>query len=119
MYGYSFSENIKEKESYLYTLAECEKLYKQKKSFVTWVEQGDLIGYTGTSGLIWGELKYSEEKLDHIEPFKTWDEVHLHFEEVGRDEKTFLKKEHRDPYGIYKSAKHYKKADSLKKTLFI
>ena len=118
-YGYNFSEKLNEKESYLYTLKECEKLHKQKSPFVTWVEQGDLIGYTGSSGLIWGELKYSEEKLNSIKPFETWDEIHLHFEEAVRDEKTFFKKEQRDPYGIYKSAKHYKKIDSLKETLFI
>ena len=113
------TEKLNEKESYLYTLKECEKLHKQKSPFVTWVEQGDLIGYTGSSGLIWGELKYSEEKLNIIKPFETWDEVHLHYEEAARDEKTFLKKEQRDPYSIYKSAKHYKKIDSLNANLFI
>ena len=54
-----------------------------------------------------------------MEPFKTWDEIHLHYEEAARDEKTFLKKEQRDPYGIYKSVKHYKEIDCLKETLFI
>ena len=117
-YGYNFSENIEEKESYLYTLKECETLFKQKNKYVTWINQGDLIGYTGTSGLIWGELKYCEEKVKNIKPFKTWDEVHLHFEEAVRDEKTFFKKEQRDPYGIYKSVKHYENVESLKDTLF-
>lgn len=118
-YGYNFSKKVEEKESYLYTLKECVHLFKQKNKYVTWVNQGDLIGYTGTSGLIWGELKYSEKRLDYIEPFETWDEVHLHFEEATRDKETLFKKEQRDPYDVYKSAKHYKKFDSVRKSLFI
>ncbi len=117
-YGYNFSKDLKKKESYLYTLSDCEILHKQRDKHIKWVERGDLIGYTGASALIWGDLKYSEEKVDKIEPFETWDEVHLHYEEAARDNLTLFKKEQRDPYDIYKSFKHYTKRNSSQ-TLFI
>ncbi len=118
-YGYNFSEDLNKKESYLYTLSECERLYKQKNDYVTWVKQGDLIGYTGSSALIFGQLEYSEKKVEKIEPFEIWDEIHLHFEEASRDKETLLKKQQRDPYNIYKSVKHYKNLQSFNKILFL
>jgi hypothetical protein len=118
-HGFNFSENLRERESYLYNISECEKLFKQENKYVTWVEQGDLIGHVGSSGLISGDLKYSEDTCKNISFFKAWDEIHLHFNEAGRDEKSGLKKESRDPYDIYKSAKWYKDVKNLKKTLFL
>jgi hypothetical protein len=93
---------------------------KKDNPYVKWVEQGELIGYTGSSGLIWGDLQYNEDEVGSkkIPHFKTWDEIHLHFEEAFRDLKTGLKKDKRDPYDIYKSAKWYGNLDSMKKTLF-
>jgi hypothetical protein len=108
LYGFSFSDDIKKKESYLYTPQELKKLHKQGNKYVKWVEQGDIIGYTGTSGLIHGKLKYWENlKRPNVRKFETWNEPHLHFEEASRDVKTGRKKLHRDPYGIYLSKTHY------------
>jgi len=108
LYGFSFSDDIKKKESYLYTPKELRELESQGSKYVKWVEQGDLIGYTGYSGLIHGRLKYWENRRrPNLRKFSTWDEVHLHFEEASRDPKTGKKKLQRDPYGVYLSKMHY------------
>ena len=117
LYGYSFKKNIKKKELYTYPLKDIKRMYRGGNRYIKWVEQGDLIGYTGSSAIIWGDLKYRENsKRPNVKQFDTWDDIHLHFEEATRDTKTFIKKEQRDPYGIYLSKNHYKKIRS--KTLF-
>ena len=108
LYGFSFSEDINKKESYLYTPKELKNLLSQGDKYVKWVEQGDIIGYTGASGIIHGRLKYWENKRKpNMRKFETWDEAHLHFEEASRDWKTGKKILHRDPYSIYLSKEHY------------
>ncbi len=126
-YGYNFGKNKQKKqikESYIYTLKELEEISREsnnnkEKKFITWVEQGQLIGYTGTSGIIHGKLHYQEGVADcDFKPYPIWDEVHLHFEESARDEKTHFKHAQRDPFGIYKSAKWYKDISTDEETLF-
>jgi hypothetical protein len=120
LYGYSFSDDINKKESYLYTPKELRELHEQGSKYVKWVKQGELIGYTGTSGLIHGRLKYWENrKRPSIRKYRTWDETHLHFEEATRDWDTGEKILHRDPYGIYLSKEHYQnlRFDTLFKDL--
>ncbi len=110
LYGFSFSDDINKKESCLYTPQELKNLHKEGSKYVKWVEKGDIIGYTGTSGLIYGRLKYRENRRKpNIRKFATWDENHLHFEEAARDIKTGKKILHRDPYDIYLSKEHYNK----------
>jgi hypothetical protein len=108
LYGFSFSDDINKKESYLYTPKQLKELHEKGDRYVKWVKQGDLIGYTGTSALIHGRLKYLENRRrPNMRKFKTWDETHLHFEEASRDWKTGKKILPRDPYGIYLSKEHY------------
>jgi hypothetical protein len=108
LYGFSFSDDITKKESYLYTPKELKRLHKEGNKYIKWVNQGDIIGYTGTSGLIYGRLRYSENRSrPNVRKFSTWDESHLHFEEAGRDIKTGKKILNRDPYDIYLSREHY------------
>ncbi len=109
LYGFSFSDDINKKESCLYTPQELKKLHESGSKYVKWVEQGDIIGYTGTSGLIHGRLRYRENRRKpSVRKFQTWDENHLHFEEASRDVKTGKKILHRDPYDIYLSKEHYR-----------
>ncbi len=119
-YGYNFSKEIDKKESYLYTPSQLKQRYEASKKDVTWVEQGELIGYIGVSALIWGELKYDEaDKHPNLHEFEAWDpDVHLHFEEAIRDTKTGLKHSQRDPYGIYLSVKHYQDRNNYEDLLF-
>jgi hypothetical protein len=120
LYGFSFSEDINKKELYLYTPKELKELHEKKSKYVKWVEQGELIGYTGLSGVIHGRLKYWENrKRPNIRKFGSWDEPHLHFEEATRDWETGEKILHRDPYGIYLSMEHYQnlRFDTLFKDL--
>ena len=118
IYGYRFRKDDRRRELYTYPLRDIKRMYKKGNRFIKWVERGDLIGYTGTSALIWGDLKYRENmRRANVGEFETWDETHLHFEEATRDIKTGLKKDPRDPYGIYLSERHYK--NIKKKTLFI
>jgi len=116
-YGFNWEEN--KMESYLLTLDELETKYKAKDPFVTYVKQGDIIGYVGTSAIFYGDQSYSENQTTNIniQPFdNVWDEVHLHFEEAARNPKTRFKHSQRDPYDIYLSAKHYQNIGE--KTLF-
>jgi hypothetical protein len=108
LYGYSFSENIKKKESFMYTPGELKRLGDEGNKYVKWVEQGDIIGYIGVSGLIAGRLKYFENrKRPNLRKIKSWDKPHLHFEEAARDWESGEKILSRDPYGIYLSKEHY------------
>jgi len=92
----------------LYTPQELKKLHEEGNKYIKWVNQGDIIGYTGTSGLIYGRLRYSENRSrPNVRKFSTWDKSHLHFEEASRDIKTGKKILNRDPYGIYLSKEHY------------
>jgi hypothetical protein len=119
IYGYSFRKRENKRELYTYSLKEIKKMYKKGNRFIKWVEQGDLIGYTGSSAIVWGDLKYRENcRRPNVKEFETWDEVHLHFQEATRDSKTLLKKDQRDPYGIYLSKEHYRKR-VRNNTLFI
>ena len=117
-YGFSYEKDIKKKESFLYTSSELKQLLEDGDKYVKWVEQGELIGYTGTSGIIHGRLRFKENmRRPRVREYKIWDECHLHFEECIRDWETGLKKDRRDPYGIYLSKEHYK--NIKQKTLFI
>jgi len=118
IYGYSFRKYPNKREMYTYPLKNIKRMYKKGNRYIKLVKQGDLIGYTGSSAIIWGDLKYKENRRrPNVKQFNTWDEVHLHFEEATRDTKTFIKKDQRDPYGIYLSKEHYKRIRG--KTLFI
>lgn len=120
LYGYNLHKELTDTETYFYRLDEIEQLYKNKSPYVKWVEQGEVIGYVGSSALIYGSPTYEEGKNDvYVKAFTTWDEVHLHFEEAGRDPKTRLKIQQRDPYGIYKSWKWYNHRGIKENTLFI
>lgn len=116
-YGFNFNDDL---ESYLYTLDELKLLVKHHSPWVTYVHQGDLIGYVGTSAIFYGKCPYDEENNSpDISPFENvWDEVHLHFEEATRDSKTRIKVLQRDPYDIYKSARWYNNI-YIKKSLFL
>lgn len=117
-YGYNYHKDLRKRESYFYTLEELERLHKAGDKYVTWVEQGELIGFAGTSGIFGGESPYDEDmRIPDVPQFATWDEVHLHFEEAGRDPLKMTKTQNRDPYAIYKTARWYKDID-LGKTLF-
>ena len=118
LYGYSFREDEKKREMYTYSIKEIKDMYKKGYRYIKYVKQGDLIGYTGSSALIWGDLKYKENcRRPNVKQFDTWDDIHLHFEEASRDTKTFIKKDQRDPYGIYLGSEHYKNIKN--ETLFI
>ncbi len=101
---YGYSKN----ESYLYSLPLLEKLHKEGNRYVTYLKQGDLIGYVGTSAIFYGNPPYRENlKVPHIkEHSDVWDETHLHFEEACRDENG-VKKGQRDIFGVYKSYRWY------------
>ena len=118
LYGYAFNENLEKKEAYLYN--EEELKYLKGSKYVQWVEQGELIGYTGSSSIIWGDLTYKENcERPNVKEFATWDEVHLHFEEAGRNSQTRAKELQRDPYGIYLSKEHYKSNKEYKDNIFV
>ena len=116
-YGFKFNDDL---ESYLYTLDELKSLVKQHSPWVSYVHEGDLIGYVGSSAIFYGNCPYDEESSNpNIKPFENvWDEIHLHFEEATRDCKTRVKVLQRDPYDIYKSARWYKK-ESIQRSLFL
>jgi hypothetical protein len=108
LYGYPFSDSIKKKESFMYTPQELKELASKGNKYVKWVEQGDIIGYIGVSGLIHGRLKYIENwRRPNLRKIKSWDKPHLHFEEAIRDWNTGERILSRDPYGIYLSKEHY------------
>ena len=109
LYGFNFRKYPNKREMYTYPIKDIKRMYKRKNRYIKYVKQGDLIGYTGSSGIVWGDLRYKENRRRaNVKRFDIWDEVHLHFEEASRDTKTFIKKEQRDPYGIYLSKEHYK-----------
>lgn len=116
LYGYSFNSDLRKRESYLYN--EEELKYLKGSKYVKWVEAGELIGYVGSSAIIWGDLTYKENcERPNVKEFDTWDEVHLHFEEANRNEDTRVKELQRDPYGVYLSREHYQDIN-YPKTLF-
>lgn len=69
------------------------------------VRQGELLGYSGDSGLSWG---YQENPLERPNPekFPSWDEPHLHFEVFVQNPQGNTKK-FIDPFGIYGSYEKY------------
>jgi murein DD-endopeptidase MepM/ murein hydrolase activator NlpD len=117
-YGFNYEDDINKKEAYLWTPKELKGLYENGSKYVTWVNQGDLIGYVGTSGILHGKLHYRENVTKpNVKPFDIWDETHLHFVEANRDWETGRKIEIRDPFDLYLSKEHYKAP--FKKNLFI
>lgn len=108
LYGHSVYKDMNDKPSFLFVPSELKKLHKQGSRYVKWVNQGDIIGYTGSSGYIYGKLRYKENRknpsLKNIPP---WRSPHLHFEEARRDWENGQIIQHRDPYNIYLSREHY------------
>ncbi len=74
------------------------------------VQKGQILGRVGFSGLRWGYDDYQETAsrpvLLDISSFTSYDEPHLHFEEMGRDDEG-KKGWQRDPYDIYLTARNY------------
>lgn len=120
LYGYHNGKQPDERESYLWTPEELLYLHKQEVPYVTLVEQGDLIGYTGESALFWGEADYDENSIPQRLPPKLttrrWDEPHLHFEVTYRTDGAFRPKQQIDPYDIYLTRVHYRWVEG---TLFV
>jgi hypothetical protein len=119
-YGYSFTNDIETKESYLYTPEELKYLYERKSPFVRWVNQGEYIGNVGISAVFAGNPNYQEgaPSPDIREPNNSWDGFHLHFEETARSPETGIKHMHRDPFDIYRSFIGYKAAN-IERSLFV
>ncbi len=63
----------------------------------TLVKRGEVIGFSGDSGLTWGYSDYP--KRPDPSQFPSWDEEHLHFEVFERYGSR-KKKRYFDPYGI-------------------
>jgi murein DD-endopeptidase MepM/ murein hydrolase activator NlpD len=78
----------------------------ENSKYYVWVNQGELIGYVGDSGLCWGYKDYPQRP--NPSKYPSWDEVHLHFEEFSRNKKG-IKKQLRDPFNIYSTFKDYPK----------
>jgi murein DD-endopeptidase MepM/ murein hydrolase activator NlpD len=74
--------------------------------YFVWINQGELIGYVGDSGLTWGYKDYP--KRPSPKRYPSWDEIHLHFEEFTRD-KNGRKIQQRDPFNLYNTFKYYPK----------
>lgn len=74
---------------------------KMSKHFrFVWVKRGEKIGKVGDSGICWGYDDFPQRP--NPKKFPTWDEIHLHFEELARDLKDGSRqKMPRDPYDIY------------------
>lgn len=118
-YGFHYSEA--EKELYAHNFTEILQKYDSGSPFVAKIEQGQLIGKVGNSGILYGELNQKEasEKVsspDGVLPLDTWDAPHLHFEEATRNENG-LKIARRDPYNLYLSRKWYQ--GKLERSLFV
>lgn len=79
-----------------------EKLEQYK--FAVKIRKGDLIGYSGDSGLGWGYSDYLERPDPKKHP--SWAETHLHFEVFVRGGSRRTKK-HFDPYGIKNEGSYY------------
>jgi len=74
------------------------------------VRQGELIGWSGSTGLAWGCDEAPNPTGDENKKCPTWDEDHLHFEVFRRNSEG--KKDLRfDPFEIYKDYTHYKDFD--------
>lgn len=118
-WGYRFGETLEKLETYGYTLKEVQAKHKKGWEYVKWVDQGDVIGYTGASAVVLGTMPYKEgEEKPNVNPFEnTWDEIHLHFEEATRNPEDRIKHLSRDPYGLYLGHTHYPGKD--KDSLFI
>lgn len=108
IFGFHFTNNIDTKESYLYTPEELNMLLGSLSPYVMKVKRGEIIGYTGSSGIFYGNCPYNEETFNKIAQFEnTWDEIHLHFEVAQRDWESGVKINQTDPFNIYKSFKWY------------
>jgi murein DD-endopeptidase MepM/ murein hydrolase activator NlpD len=68
------------------------------------VKVGQVIGWAGDQGCTWGYNDYP--KRPNPKKFPSYDGVHLHFEEFGKN-LTGQPVGLRDPFGIYKSYKQY------------
>ncbi|MCB9790490.1 M23 family metallopeptidase [Candidatus Nomurabacteria bacterium] len=118
IYGYHTGQTVEEQESYLWTPNDLFTFHQAGSPYVTHVNQGDLIGYTGESPLFWGNTDYDEDNIPFRIPpkdqEKRWDEPHLHFELAYRNDGPFRPKQQIDPYDLYLSWVHYNgKLDTL------
>lgn len=69
------------------------------------VERGDVIGKVGDSGSCWDYSDFPDRP--NREEYPSWDEAHLHLEELSRFPFTGRKILIRDPYDIYKRGNAY------------
>ncbi|OGI14458.1 hypothetical protein A3K63_04935 [Candidatus Micrarchaeota archaeon RBG_16_49_10] len=75
-----------------------------------WVERGEMVGRVGDSGNCWGFDDFPARPDRRKYP--SWDETHLHLEEIARFPGTGRKILPRDPYDIYGRGDEY--PDSFK-----
>lgn len=81
---------------------------EEKLRVATKVKMGDVIGYSGNSGLPWG-FQEGPRVRPNDSSMKSWDEPHLHFEVYTRKlvNGKWVKNNRFDPYGINGSSKDY------------
>lgn len=83
----------------------------ENNPMVARVQRGQILGSVGFSGLRWGYNDYQEGAERPValdtSKFISYDEPHLHFEEMARDSETGKKGWQRDPYDIYLTARNY------------
>lgn len=103
---YDTETNIWTPTNHILTIAE---LTNPHNPAVVRVKQGDPIGKLGVSGLRWGYDDYIKgaERPILIDPlkYKSWDEPHVHFEEMYRAGGP--KYAYRDAYDLYRTGAKY------------
>jgi murein DD-endopeptidase MepM/ murein hydrolase activator NlpD len=84
------------------------KSLEEKLKNATVIKRGDVIGYSGSSGLSWG-FQEGPRLVPNDAELKSWDEPHLHLEVYTRKlhNKKWVKDKRFDPYGIYSDYKEY------------
>jgi murein DD-endopeptidase MepM/ murein hydrolase activator NlpD len=82
---------------------------EEKLKVATVVKKGDIIGYSGSTGLAWGFQEGPRCKPNAAPALESWDEPHLHLEVYTRKlaNNRWVKDKRFDPYGIYSYYKDY------------
>lgn len=101
---YSSARRLKNKKIVPANLKVFPKKMSKHFRFV-WIERGEKIGEVSDSGICWGYDDFPTRP--DPKKFPTWDEIHLHFEELSRDLEDGSRKAPRDPYDIYWLANKY------------